>query len=91
MCFIVSDDETDTIKVLMVMSLNTIISDIFHIELDDIEIGYDLEQDLHMTTNQESLLRKSIAENFDGYELKLLSGYTIKKPTFRKVYLNFVN
>lgn len=91
MCIKVSDDERDTIKALMVMSLNLIISDIFQIELDDIELEYQLNKDLHMTAEQELLLKKSIAEHFDGYELQLFSGYMIQHLYKDVVFSGFID
>ncbi|MCU7835802.1 MAG: hypothetical protein KZQ83_11205 [gamma proteobacterium symbiont of Taylorina sp.] len=78
MCIKVTDNETDTIKALMVTSLNTIISDVFEINIDEIEITYRLKKDLHMNDEQEHILKQSILEYFDGLELKLSRGYTIQ-------------
>jgi len=79
MCFKVADSEINTMKSLMGMSLNVIISDIFQVEIDEINMKHTLINDLKMDGEQESLLKLSIAEYFDNYSLENTEQYTIQK------------
>ena len=78
MCVKVSDSEIDTVKALMTMSLNVIISDVFQIDCEKINPIHDLRKDLNMDKEQEYLLKSTVFEYFDGYELEISSEYTIQ-------------
>ncbi|RDH84016.1 MAG: hypothetical protein DIZ80_07730 [endosymbiont of Galathealinum brachiosum] len=69
MCIKYGDNELDTVKALMTMSLNSIIADIFNLELDEIRPELKFYDDLSMSPVQERDLINTIAEYFD--ELKV--------------------
>ena len=72
------ESEVDTIKALMAMSLNAIISDVFQIDIEKVNLLQDLRKDLHMNMPQENLLKSMVFEYFDGYKLEIPSEYTIQ-------------
>lgn len=66
MCIKIADSEIDTVKALMSMSLNAIIADIFDLDLDEIKPELHLNNDLHISANQQQELHDTIAEYFDN-------------------------
>ena len=71
MCIKYGGDEQDTVKTLMTMSLNSIIADIFDLELFDIVPELTLHGDLSMSENQETDLILTIAEYFDDLKIDI--------------------
>ena len=71
-------NEIDMVKSLMSKSLNVIIADVFQLDLDEIEMQYDLKNDLNMDQHKETKLTQLIAEYFDGHTLNIGSDYTIQ-------------
>ena len=66
MCIKAGNNELGTVKALMAMSLNSIIADVFDLDLDDIAPYQKLRTDLHMDAARQSELADLIAEYFDG-------------------------
>jgi len=64
-CIKSGNSELSTVKVLMTMSLNSIIADVFDKDLDEIQLGMSLLADLSMTGAQQQELAEVIAEFFD--------------------------
>lgn len=71
MCIKYGDNELSTVKALMTMSLNSIIADLFNLELDEIKPELKLYEDLSMTPVQEADLEDAIAEYFDGLSINV--------------------
>jgi hypothetical protein len=59
-------NELGTVKVLMAMSFNSIIEDVFGVDQDKIELSLNLRSDLHMDTAKQEALADAIADYFDG-------------------------
>lgn len=51
------------------MSLNSIIADVFDLDLDDLKGELSLQKDLHMTAEQAEELAETIAEFFDDLQV----------------------
>ncbi len=71
MCIKVGNNELDSVKALMTMSLNALIADVFEIDLDDIDRQLSLRNDLGMNSEKEQELNELIREYFDGLEVDL--------------------
>ena len=71
MCIKVGNNELDSVKALMTMSLNALIADVFEIDLDDIDRQLSLRNDLGMNSAKEQELNELISEYFDGLEVDL--------------------
>ena len=67
MCFKVHDgNELGTVKLLMTMSFNSLVEEVFGIDQEDIELDMDLRRDLHMTSKKQLEFSNAIADMFDG-------------------------
>lgn len=77
MCIKYGNNELSTVKALMSMSLNSIIADVFDMDLDDIKLELNLRNDMHMNNNQQSGLAEMIAEYFDGLQVDFDSIHTL--------------
>ena len=69
MCIKVGNNELGAVKGLMTMTLNSIIADVFDIDLEDIKLNSALYDDLGMTDKQQEELTEVIAEYFDGLKI----------------------
>ena len=81
MCFKIegAENELDTVKSLMTMTVNSIIADLFDLDFDEINPDKCLFKDYQMTNKQENMLKSSISEYFDDYELHIPKSYTIRQ------------
>lgn len=70
-------NELGTVKVLMAMSFNSIIEDVFGVDQDDIELSLNLRSDLHMDTAKQDALADAIADYFDGIHPDLEKAQTL--------------
>ncbi len=77
MCIKIGNDELDTVKGLMTMCLNSIISDVFDIDFDDLKIEMSLTKDLSMSERQAFAITETIKEYFDGLEVDLIVNDTL--------------
>lgn len=77
MCIKLGENELSSVKGLMTMSLNAIISEVFNIELDDIKGELSLISDLGMVSGSKNELSAYIAEYFDGLIVDLDSISTL--------------
>ena len=78
MCMKVRDvNELGTVKVLMAMSFNSIIEDVFGVDQDDIELSLNLRSDLHMDKAKKDALADAIADYFDGIHPDLDKAQTL--------------
>ena len=67
MCFKVhGGNELGTVKLLMTMSFNTVVEEVFGIDQDDIDLNMNLRSDLHMTSKKQMEFSNAIADMFDG-------------------------
>jgi len=69
MCIRVGNSELSAVKGLMTMTLNSIVADIFDLDLDEIKLDASLYDDLAMTPAQQEELTELIAEYFDGLNI----------------------
>ncbi len=71
MCIKAGKDELDTVRNLMMMSLNAVVAEALGCELEDVVPGADLVNDLGMDPAGAAALRGLVAEYFDGFELDI--------------------
>ncbi len=71
MCFKTDDNELETVKGLMTMTVYSVISDVLNVELEDIKPHSSLVKDLNMTDKTERALRRSFMEMFDDLVVDL--------------------
>ena len=69
MCIKAGNDELDSVKALMTMSLNALIAEVFDTELDDLELSLSLTKDLGMDSDKQQELTELIDEYFDGLKV----------------------
>ncbi len=73
MCFKIGDNEFETVKGLMTMTVYSVISDVLNVDLEDIEAHSHLVKDLGMTEQTRKLLIQSIVDMFDDLVVDLSS------------------
>ncbi|MDD3450278.1 MAG: hypothetical protein PHF72_14785 [Gammaproteobacteria bacterium] len=71
MCFKAGNDELDTVKNLMLMALRAAIAQALDVEMDELEPGQRLVEDLAMDADGRAGLVELIADTFDGLTLDL--------------------
>ncbi|MBI5463145.1 MAG: hypothetical protein HY941_13245 [Gammaproteobacteria bacterium] len=69
MCIKIGDSEFSTVKALMTMSLNSILADVFAVDIDAIELSTHLRNDLAMSEEKQAELGELIADYFDGLHI----------------------
>jgi hypothetical protein len=69
-CIKTGNNELDSLKAIMTMSLNAIIAEVFGRDLDDIEPGLHMYTDLNMDKQKQLELGEIIAEYFDGLQVE---------------------
>jgi acyl carrier protein len=69
MCGKMGNNEIDTMKNMMAMSVYFIIADTFDIDAMDIEPNNRLEKDLHMTAEIKQDLNNVVIDMFNGCQL----------------------
>jgi len=69
MCGKMGNNEIDSMKNMMAMSVYFVIADAFDIDAMDIEPNADLEKDFHMTSSTQQDLSDSVADMFNGCQL----------------------
>ena len=69
MCIKAGDDELDSVKALITMSLNALIAEVFDKELEELELNLSLTEDLGMDLEKQQQLSHLIAEYFDGLSI----------------------
>ena len=65
------NNELESVKNLMSMSLMAVVSDALDIDIDDIDATAHLTDDLHMNEQSRQTLEADIADIFDGLQLDL--------------------
>ena len=71
MCIKAGENELESVKALMSMSLKAIVADALDADIDAIEDDTRLVEDLHMDADKEKALGLLIAEYFDDLEIRL--------------------
>ncbi len=79
MCIKAGDNELDSVKALMTMSLNALIAEVFNKDLEELEPELSLTRDLTMDKNKQQELAGLIAEYFDGLSIDFTQNDTLDK------------
>ena len=69
MCIKAGNDELDSVKALMTMSLNALIAEVFDKDPEDLELSLSLTGDLGMNSEKQQELEQLIDEYFDGLSI----------------------
>lgn len=69
MCIRAGNNELESVKNLMGMSLKAVVADALHADIDTIFDDSRLVEDLHMSANDEHELEEMIADVFDGLQI----------------------
>ncbi len=91
MCIKIGNDELDTVKGLMTMCLNALISDIFDIDSEDLTLEMSLTNTLSMDDQQSRELTEQISEYFDGLEINLIENDSLEELFNAVVAAEFEN
>jgi len=87
MCIRVGNDELESVKNLMGMSLMAVVAEALEADLDDISEEARLIEDLHMDQKHEVELKAMIADVFNGLDVNLHTTPTVAS-LLEKVVLN---
>ncbi len=79
MCIKSGDNELDSVKALMTMSLNALIAEVFEKDLDELTLDLSLIKDLDMNNDKQQELAGLINEYFDGLEVDFSQNDTLDK------------
>lgn len=79
MCIKAGNNELDSVRALMSMSLNALISEVFDKDLEDLDGNLSLYEDLAMNAHQQQELGELIAEYFDGLSIDLTAINTLQE------------
>lgn len=77
MCIRAGNNELESVKNLMGMSLKAVVADALHADIDTIVDDSRLVEDLHMSANDELELEEMIADVFDGLQISVHSTPTV--------------
>lgn len=77
MCIRAGNNELESVKNLMGMSLKAVVADALHTDIDTIFDDSRLVEDLHMSANDELELEEMIADVFDGLQIKVHTTPTV--------------
>ena len=78
MCGIMGNNEVDSMKNMMAMSVYFIIADAFDLDAMDIEPNNDLEKDFHMTSKTKQDLSELVVDMFAGRQLDFTSTHNVQ-------------
>ncbi len=78
MCGIMGNNEVDSMKNMMAMSVYFIIADAFDLDAMDIEPSNDLEKDFHMTSETKQNLSELVVDMFAGRQLDFSSIHNVQ-------------
>ncbi len=91
MCIKIGNDELDSVKGLMTMCLNSIISDVFDIDFEDLELEMSLSKDFSMTAEQSKEISAQIEDYFDGLKIDIAENDTLEQLFNTVVAADFEN
>jgi len=77
MCIKAGNDELETVKNLMMMSLNAVVAEALEVDLDRVTTEARLVEDLEMDAPKREALEAAIADVFDGLALDLRRVLTV--------------
>lgn len=77
MCIRAGNNELESVKNLMGMSLMAVVADALHTDIEIIVESSRLKEDLNMSTNDEHALEAMIADVFDGLQVDLRETPTV--------------
>jgi len=77
MCIRAGNNELESVKNLMGMSLKAVVADALHTDIDTIFDDSRLIEDLHMSANDEHELEEMIADVFDGLQINVHNTPTV--------------
>ena len=77
MCIRAGNNELESVKNLMGMSLKAVVADALHTDIDTIFDDSRLIEDLHMSANDEHVLEEMIADIFDGLRIDVRNTPTV--------------
>ena len=77
MCIKAGKDELETVRNLMMMSLNAVVAEALQVELEDVTPSARLAGDLGMDAAGADALRELVADMFDGFEVDLERARTV--------------
>ncbi|MFZ0468857.1 MAG: hypothetical protein WAL92_08060 [Thiogranum sp.] len=69
MCIKIGDDELDTVRALMSMTLNAVLADLFGVNPDAISPDLNLRRDLNLDAGKQRKLQQRVQEYFEGVRL----------------------
>ena len=78
MCGIMGNNEVDSMKNMMAMSVYFIIADAFELDAMDIEPSKDLEKDFHMTSETKQNLSELVVDMFAGRQLDFSNIHSVQ-------------
>jgi acyl carrier protein len=68
-CIKIGDDELDTVRALMSMTLNAVLADLFGVNPDAIRPDLNLRRDLNLDAGKQCKLQQRVQEYFEGVRL----------------------
>lgn len=69
MCIKIGDDELDTVRALMSMTLDAVLADLFGVNPDAIRPDLNLRGDLNLDARKQRKLQQRLQEYFEGVRL----------------------
>ena len=84
MCIKMGDSELSSVKALMSVGLKAIIADTFEMELEELQLGLRLQEDMGMDAEKQDRLAELVAEYFNGQQLNFRQIKTVN-DLFRHV------
>ena len=69
MCIKIGDDEFDTVRALMTMTLNAVVADLFGYDPNAISPDLNLRRDLRLDAGKQCKLQQLVREYFDGVRI----------------------
>lgn len=89
MCIRAGNNELESVKNLMGMSLKAVVADALHADIDAVNDDSRLVEDLHMSADTEAELEAMIADVFDGLHIDIHQTPTVAALLDRVVMKEF--
>jgi len=68
-CIKIGDDELDTVRALMSMTLNALLAEVFGVNPDALHPDLNLRRDLNLDAGKQCRLQQRLREYFDGVHI----------------------
>ncbi len=91
MCFKIAENNIESVKFQMSMSLIIILSKVFELDVNEINMELNLTTDLGLNEDKEIQLKEYIAEYFDGCNINISEDCTIQTIHDEVVLCQFKN